>query len=305
MLSETWWGTRVWDRRWGFPMRDPVEPFRTRLLDSFISLLDRSEAADFPLDFNRYRALVLSGPPQLQRYLSVLGDVWKEGEGKVRWGEKTPVHIWYLPVLHMMFPQMRAIHLVRDPRATVASLIKAPFTKLTDPLALAWDWRHSVERALELESQVPMTTFRYEDLVSRPEKTVEAICAAIDLPFDPGMLDYKRRSDRYIPRQPWMHGLGGPLSTSRINRWENAMGVDDLLYVEAMTAELMQRLQYETKAPKRALRKVAPVIAKAHAAQARLAEERSRQITDLVSMQRGAYRDLLATFGPEGSQFPS
>lgn len=296
MLSETWWGTRVWDRRWGFPMRDPVEPFRTRLLDSFIGLLDAPNRGDFPLDFKRYRAGVLAGPAGLDRFLSVLGDVWREAEGKPRWGEKTPVHIWHLHILHKIYPKMRAVHIVRDPRATVASLIEAPFTKLTDPLALAWDWQRSVQRALDLESQLPLTTVRYEDLVSRPEKTVQAICGAVDLVFDARMLDHSRHADRYIPRQPWMSNVRRPLSTAGVDRWRQVMDADDLLYVEATTAHLMHRLGYETESPRRALRKMVQAVARFRAAHSLLAEEDSGRAADLVSMQRGTYRDLLSSF---------
>lgn len=296
MLSETWWGTRVWDRRWGFPMQDPVEPFRTRLLDSFIGLLDNPDRGDFPLDFARYRSQVLAGPAGLDRFLSALGDVWAQTEGKPRWGEKTPVHIWQLPVLHKMFPNMRALHIVRDPRATVASLIEAPFTKLTDPLALAWDWSRSVARALELEPQLPLTTVRYEDLVSSPEAAVRAVCRAADLVFDPGMLDHSGGADRYVPRQPWMGNLRRPLSTSRVRRWREVLSADDVLHVEAATAGLMRRLGYDPESPRRALRKMIAVTERLEASQRLLAEEDAGRTTDLVSMQRGTYRDLLSSF---------
>lgn len=62
MLSETFWGTRVWDRRWAFPMSLQLEPFRSRLLDTFIGLLADDRRGDFPLDFSEYRRRVEAGP---------------------------------------------------------------------------------------------------------------------------------------------------------------------------------------------------------------------------------------------------
>jgi len=53
MLSETWFGPRVWERRWAFPMYSSVEPFQSRLLNVFIGLLQKH--SDFPIDFEEYR----------------------------------------------------------------------------------------------------------------------------------------------------------------------------------------------------------------------------------------------------------
>lgn len=105
MLSETWFATRVWDCRWGFPMREQAEPFHSRLLDEFIALVSGGGRDDFPLDFVDYRSRVLAGPPHLTSFLSVLGDMWAEWERAVRWGEKSPIRLRYIEVLTAMFPR--------------------------------------------------------------------------------------------------------------------------------------------------------------------------------------------------------
>jgi hypothetical protein len=298
MLSETWWGPRVWDRRWGFPMRDPVEPFRTRLVDGWVELLGKED--DFPQDLAAHRAALLAGPADLGLFLADLGRRWAADQGAGRWGEKTPVHVHHLRVLHHVFPALRVVHLVRDPRDVAASLVRAPFAASVDPVGFAVEWRRTLEHADAQVAADPaladaVLQVRYEDLVRTPAEVVEQVAAHVGVPAVPAMLDPQAQAARFSPDQPWMAATHQPISDRSVGRWRDDLAPDDVAVIEGLCADRMAALGYEPSLPAdelAAARRVADRLW--HGVEADR-HEQARATADHVAMHRGTYRDLLET----------
>lgn len=298
MLSETWWGPRVWDRRWGYPMRDPVEPFRTRLVDRWVEQLASGD--DFPQDLVAHRAGLLAGRADLGLFLADLGRRWAADQGARRWGEKTPVHVHHLDVLARIFPALRVVHLVRDPRDAAASLVRAPFAASHDVVGFAVEWRRTLEHAAAQQAADPalaaaVLTVRYEDLVRDTVGTVERVAAHVGVRAVPAMLDPQAQAAAFAPDQPWMAATHRPISDRSVGRWVDDVDPDDVAVVEALCADGMAAHGYEpsTSGP-------------AAAAATRLADrlwrgvvadgvEQARATADHVAMHRGTYRELLET----------
>jgi acyl transferase domain-containing protein/thioesterase domain-containing protein/acyl carrier protein len=90
------------------------------------------------------------------------------------------------------------IHLVRHPYSAIESFMRNRFERLmaegeTDSMTLGEDvW--SVMNANIRDFLSPLLKskhhmVRYEDLVSNPEKTMKALCAFLEIPFDPAVLN--------------------------------------------------------------------------------------------------------------------
>lgn len=297
VLSETWFGPRVWDRRWGFPARHDLEPFFPRLLDDFIRLLETGGREDFPLDLAGYRRQVLEGPAHLNRLLSVLGDSWAASEEASRWGEKSPVHLRYMPTLAAMFPAAVFIHIVRDLRDTTASLVAAPFSPMTDPVAFALDCRRGMEAAERdaavLPASVQYVVVRYDDILEDAAQALHRLCGAIGIGFDDGMLDFHLAAERYAPRQEWMAGVHQPLNATSTGRWRRDLHPEDAVLVEAVLEEQPRRFGHEPASPEAELRSVRATVARLVEAHERREEEERRAKQDWVAMHRGTYRALL------------
>ena len=304
MLSETWFGPRVWERRWSHPVVDPVEPFRRRLLDVYVDLLRKHD--DFPIDFDEYRRRVLDAPADLAEFLVQLGRLWAEREDKPRWGEKTPVHLDHVEVLGRMFPGATVCVMVRDPRDVSSSLVQAPFAESTDPVAFAVAWRRSVERLERLAGGRPhhhmldegvdahVVRVRYEDLVDHPEHELRRICDVAELTWDPRMVAF-HESAGYAPDQSWMSGVHRPVNRSSVERWRTDLTDAQVRAVEAVAGTAMDRLGYERSgaASGHDVELAEALWAGVQADEA----ERDRPWHDHVRMRRGAYRDLLRTIG--------
>jgi hypothetical protein len=86
--------------------------------------------------------------------------------------EKTPSHVLYVPEIHELLPQARFIHVLRDARDTVASLLMASRTwgRAWAPRRAgnaAGTWVSHVEAAREAQQMLPVNQFtevRYEAL---------------------------------------------------------------------------------------------------------------------------------------------
>jgi hypothetical protein len=302
VLSETWFGPRVWDRRWGFPAREAKKLFLPRLLDDFLRLLQSGDRADFPHDLSDYRQRVLDGPPHLNRFLSVLGECWAAREGASRWGEKSPVHLRYISTLAAMFPSAVFLHIVRDFRDTIASLVAAPFTPMTDPVAFALQCRRDMELAERSASGLPPTAafqvLRYEDLVHYPTHALQSVCGTAGVTYDEGMIDFHLAAQDYAPKQEWMAGLHQPLNAASTGRWRGDLASGDAVLVEAVLEQMLRRFGYELGTPENQLEPARKTVERLVAAHERREEEELRARQDWIGMHRGTYRALLERLEP-------
>ncbi len=116
-----------------------------------------------------------------------------------RLSEKTPENVLVFPELARLFPHARFLHVVRDPRAVVASLLEvgrrarqkglkpAPFT--ADTQAAIQRVRRSVSKGAQAAREFPdrVMTVRYEDVVLHPERETRAICEFLGLEWTSAM----------------------------------------------------------------------------------------------------------------------
>src|SRR5216683_1842142 len=73
-------------------------------------------------------------------FFSSLLRFYAQTHGKRRCGEKTPQHALFTKTLCEWYPDARIIHLVRDPRDVVASLLRMPWAS-SSVLTNAYQWR--------------------------------------------------------------------------------------------------------------------------------------------------------------------
>jgi len=101
------------------------------------------------------------------------------GAADAVWVEETPRNIFAASAVLRWFPQCRLIHLVRHPVYVYASLRQsrglAPATAMVILL-------NNYLQGFNLPKDDLIHRMRYEDLVSQPESTVDAICRFLELP---------------------------------------------------------------------------------------------------------------------------
>ena len=231
--------------RWQSPGLS-VKQFET-LVDEFIA-----KTCKILEGFNtrRLREVILEGPQTLRRPYEATLVEWARSQGKARWGEKTPGNLFYADVLHEMFPEAQFIYVVRDPRAGVNSMQKAPFFGGDIAFnALTRDKHYRAGRNV-LERHVPSEqrmTVRYEDLVREPEQTVRKLCRFIGEEFEPTMLAFHENAGEYMKAEAansFNAAATKPISTAMLDRWHQELSPHEIAVVQVVCEDEMRTHGY-------------------------------------------------------------
>lgn len=222
---------------------------------------------DFGLDLDALRRRVAELRPfALGAGLAAFYELYAGRFGKPRWGDKTPRYVAHMRVVQDLVPAAGFVHLLRDGRDVALSIRGLGFGPETIDEAAAW-W---LARVTGGRSQVGdlrrYLEVRYEDLVLDTEPTLRRICAFLDLPWHPAMLDYHVRAGERLAElagataptsgstpgagRTTIHALTGrPPEASRVGRWRRELDPTACAQFEAVAGGLLRDLGYETGCP--------------------------------------------------------
>lgn len=159
-------------------------------------------------------------------------------EGKPRWGDKSPDNERHLDTLWAWYPGAQVVFMVRDPRAVIASLFSVPWQnvvlrRLVD--GFAESWRHSARLATMADADERATVVRYEDLVRSPEVEVRRVCAFLDEPYVPEMLQPRGRPAPTGPDR----SSDGMVTDASVDRWRAVLSRRETAVIEHVTRREM------------------------------------------------------------------
>jgi hypothetical protein len=109
-------------------------------------------------------------------------------------GDKNPAISNHPELLTQLFPTAKFIHLVRDYRDNLVSLLDVDF-EMPNVTLLTYRWKYSyrvIEKSAALHPE-RFCTIRYEDLVSEPEPQFGRLCSFLGIPEDPSIFDFHTR----------------------------------------------------------------------------------------------------------------
>ncbi len=166
--------------------------------------------------------------------------------------EKTPINVLVFSSLLEILPEARAIHVVRDPRAVVASLLQVgqrclakggPIEDFTQDINLAINFTTKCLNAgFQAGSVVPnrVHTVLYEDLVTNPEPTIQKLCAFLKITLAEQMLEphTQPHPDHDLLTKAdggrWNAAQGfGPIEASRMEAWRNLFKAQQIEAIQA------------------------------------------------------------------------
>ena len=177
---------------------------------------------------------------------TILGQYARK-HGKQRWGEKTPGHFRYVPLIKGVFPDAKVISVIRDPRDVSLSLRKVPWSS-NNVLHHAWHWRQYVQLSQRYRSwyEDDYLELRYEDLLSNPGTTLEELCDFLGLPFEPQMLAFhEKRALTFDPeREPWKRKAGQPLDPTNMMKWVREMPPEEVKVAELLASRGLKAKGY-------------------------------------------------------------
>ena len=165
-----------------------------------------------------------------------------QGEGKVRWGDKTPYYVLHLDTIIEIFPDAQIIHLIRDGRDCSSSMLNRKDLHFVNTYHTAYTWKKYVQAGKVFGKNNPDFYFelRYEDILNQPEKTIKDLCDFLHIEFDDSIINFKTTvsSDNKTPL------LAKPLQKSNQNKWKDTMTAKQLNIFESVAGDTLKDCGY-------------------------------------------------------------
>jgi hypothetical protein len=183
--------------------------------------------------------------PTYEKFYKYLLEEYARRRGAGRFGEKTATNVRYLEKLLEIFPNCRILHIVRDPRAVVASMIKTSTgSSCVVTNAIKWEIEILYSRNFSKKTNSYIELL-YEDLVQRPEAQLKRICEFIEEEYDCKMLDFYKTAKFYLNNQPDSEGAFRPTFTGSIGKWRVELSEARLFIIEKIVASVMYKFGYQ------------------------------------------------------------
>ena len=171
-------------------------------------------------------------------------------------GDNTPLYVLSIPWLLELFPDAKFVHVVRDPRDVVCSVMSMRFGA-DDPIVAAMEWQHALgcwlmaERAITAGSRIE---FRYEDLCESPKFILQRLIVFLGTQISNSNLNELLASIidsplsetfRNVSELSHHQKLTAPLNCSRTGRYKRELTSDEIRTIEAIVQNGMLSLGYK------------------------------------------------------------
>lgn len=167
--------------------------------------------------------------------------------GKLRWVEKTPAHIFSVNQILSEFPDAVFVELVRDPRDVMSS-IKIMEKKgmwggriRYNPFFATLSFKLFNLAGVSAKKKYPskIIRIRYEDLIEKPEQTIREVCRFLGQTFESAMLNISHYIPSEISREK-----RSVFSKEPIGRYKSTLTPDEIALCQIFNRKEMITLNY-------------------------------------------------------------
>lgn len=162
--------------------------------------------------------------------------------------DKSLDSVHYAHELMELFPQMRFLNVVRDPRAQVASMNRAIIHDFETTLnAMAWVKAHNAGRELAASHPNRVLTIRYEDFLNDQQSTLLRVCQFIGIDFLPAMLDISASQEAQelsTMSALWESNCFPPIPANK-DKFKSQLEPQEIAVIQALAQDLMHHYGYE------------------------------------------------------------
>lgn len=183
-------------------------------------------------------------------FLNALYSLYASQNGKLRWGDKTPIYASYVDIIHNIFPQAKFIHILRDPFDAGISLLEK-YEKEEFHIDIYFAARNWVRRINDITAsfkKLPPELYyelRYEDLVKQSAVKLREVCEFLGETYEPSMLNqHLLAQDRIAPDSRFFANVRKPINTDSIGRGRRELKPQDRRLIQYVCGSLMGRIGY-------------------------------------------------------------
>jgi hypothetical protein len=226
----------VYKRRWLFGDLSNLQN-RRRLVEQYLAT---RRVQQLGVDLDGLKQKLLREATSYRELFAGILQYYADSQGKTRYGEKTPHHAFFTERLSEWFPGASIIHLVRDPRAVVASLQNMPWAAHSI-VNNAWMWRLFNRAARRSSHRSGYLLVHYEALSEAPEQELARICAHLGEDYVASMLPL---AEPGVNPYSWPRSAAGPVTTQRLETWRERLSAEDVSLIEWIAGRDMSTYGY-------------------------------------------------------------
>ena len=173
-----------------------------------------------------------------------------ERQGKQRWSEKTPQYVQHITKLAEIFPTAKFVHMIRDGRDSAASFHRRWKRK---PELTIFRWKKVIGEGRRQAGDLADGRYlevHYEHLTTDTEAWLRKICAFVELPWNPVVLE---SSQPYL-KGTAMKGMGTGEAGSKTlvpnsGKWKAHFSERQVATLEGIAGKTLAECGYETSNP--------------------------------------------------------
>jgi hypothetical protein len=164
-----------------------------------------------------------------QNYWSRTEAMLDEPIGERMLMDKNPELTYLIPLVNCVFPEMKILFALRDPRDVVLSCFmqKLPLNSISvNYLSLdetARKYAHVMHHWLATREHLTADwiELRYEDTVENLEAQARRLLEFLGLPWQESVLQFHRRAREKLVRSPTYEAVTEPIHKRAVGRWKN------------------------------------------------------------------------------------
>lgn len=169
--------------------------------------------------------------------------------------EQTPLNIESMPELVSIFPDAQFLHIIRDGRDVVSSLLKRKW--LNGTTGKPFEPTESIEKAAKYWNDIMLKAknvsqslltdsnyleFKYEKLINSQEETVKFVLEFLGEPFDSAVLEYHKHEHSFSPST---NKPQTGIYNTAVGRWKNEFSPKDAQVFDSIAGQMLIELGYE------------------------------------------------------------
>ncbi|NQY81228.1 MAG: sulfotransferase [Candidatus Caenarcaniphilales bacterium] len=168
--------------------------------------------------------------------------------------EKTPQHLRSVDKILKYYPEAKFVHLIRDGRDVVNSLLKMPW-RPDGLINNARFWKKFVRFGIEMHEFLAKNDksafwfdVRYEELLEHPEELLHLLSEFLNLEYEEAMLSNEVIVDKKVFadwESKWKHKANLDLDLTRVGAYKKEMSEDDQITLNWFLQKELKELNYE------------------------------------------------------------
>jgi hypothetical protein len=166
--------------------------------------------------------------------------------------ERTPDHVRHLGLISEIYPDAHVVHVVRDGRDVVRSLMNQSWGPKV-PRTAATEWRTAIEAARAAAPAVPhLHEVRYEELHAEPAAVIAALYRDLNLDVTDDVMQ------RALAESRAAYNADPNAPTLTVGKWQDGLAGNVLDAVTEVAGDVLADLGYTDAAPAAARPKAPP-----------------------------------------------